>query len=87
MNVFSVIPDIYFVECNGDIGFVSAQLGYTALVGNNYKLTKCQNTYVVKPLDTFSKVAFSLGITEDELLKITKTKQLFIGQKIDLPKI
>lgn len=38
--------------------------------------------YVVKPLDTFFLVAKKLNITETNLRKIAKTKNLYIGQKI-----
>lgn len=57
----------------------------TALNGcqNNESANICTKLeYVVKPLDTFFLVAKKLNITETNLRKIAKTKNLYIGQKI-----
>ncbi len=39
--------------------------------------------YVVKPADTFDGIAKKLGMTEQQLFKITGTTRLFIGQRIE----
>lgn len=50
---------------------------------NNESANFCTKLeYVVKPLDTFFLVAKKLNITETNLRKIAKTKNLYIGQKI-----
>lgn len=50
---------------------------------NNESANICTKLeYVVKPLDTFFLVAKKLNITETNLRKIAKTKNLYIGQKI-----
>ncbi len=59
---------------NGKQEFV---LGDVVLLCKSY--TK---SYVVKPLDTKEHIAKTLGISVDELNKITNNKKLFIGQKI-----
>ena len=38
--------------------------------------------YVVKPLDTYEKIANSLGTTVEQIKKITNGKKMFIGQQI-----
>lgn len=48
------------------------------------KNLKYNITYIVKPMDTYEKVAKKLNISVDELKKIVKTKNLFVGQRIDI---
>ncbi len=38
--------------------------------------------YIVKPLDTYEKIASSLNLSVEEVIRATKNKPMFIGQKI-----
>ena len=38
--------------------------------------------YVVKPLDSYEKIAKNLNVSVDTIIKATKGKPMFIGQKI-----
>lgn len=42
-----------------------------------------KNVYVVKPADTFYGISKKLNIKEEDLLKITGSYRLFIGQRIE----
>ena len=41
-----------------------------------------EHCYIVKPLDTYQKIAQTLNITVEKLQEITNNKKLFIGQQI-----
>lgn len=41
-------------------------------------------TYIVKPMDTFEKVSTKINIPVEQLKQIAKTKNLFVGQRIDI---
>lgn len=41
-----------------------------------------KNFYIVKPLDNVKNVSKKLNMSEEELIKITGSKYLFVGQKI-----
>lgn len=43
-------------------------------------------TYIVKPMDTYQTVSKKLQMSIDDLKSIAKTKNLFIGQRIDIQK-
>ena len=51
---------------------------------NNFQNSKI--TYIVKPMDNFEKVSKKLNISIEELKQIAKTKNLFVGQRIDIQK-
>lgn len=40
------------------------------------------HVYVVKPLDTYEKIASSLGVSVEQIKTVTNGKKMFIGQKI-----
>ena len=41
-----------------------------------------EHIYVVKPLDTYEKIADELGVSEEKIIQVTKGKKMFIGQTI-----
>lgn len=41
-----------------------------------------EHMYVVKPLDTYEKIARELGVSVEKIKEVTKGKKMFIGQRI-----
>ena len=41
-----------------------------------------EHIYVVKPLDTYEKIAKELNVSVDKIIEVTKGKKMYIGQKI-----
>ncbi len=41
-----------------------------------------EHMYVVKPLDTYEKIAKELGVSVEKIKEVTKGKKMFIGQRI-----
>lgn len=87
MNIF--VPNIIFVETDDDEKQINSSiedygLNTKVMVGNNYYHTKQIKTYVVKPLDTYSKISKKMGISEIYLRDKYNNKPLFIGQILSL---
>ena len=40
------------------------------------------HVYVVKPLDTYEKIAQTLNVSVDKIKEVTKGKKMYIGQRI-----
>ena len=95
MQVKVVKKNIYKV-CNGDTLDTICNLfkidGDELLMINNIKEIKENQTlylpnsyshiYVVKPLDTYQKIAQKLGVNIQTVVDATNGKKMFIGQKI-----
>ena len=90
MNYF--ISNIVFVETEDDKNYINKNLNLFRLnasvsTGNNCVINNGSNsssggTYIVKPLDTIEKVALKLGITKDDVIKLSGCKALYVGQKL-----
>ena len=87
MNIFQIIPSIVFIGSEQDEIFVENLKSRGVIDNFNLKITNTvpKNKYIVKPLDTISSVAKKLDISEQELIKITNCKSLYVGQELILP--
>ena len=95
MNYF--ISNMVFVETEDDKNYINKNLNLFRLnasvsTGNNYVIhnstpnssnSSFGGTYIVKPLDTIEKVALKLGITKDDVIKLSGCNALYVGQKFN----
>lgn len=94
MIISYIFPQMIFIEDEKTLKMINKNF-------NNYYLNKRieigswfqtnpifkeEICYVVKPLDTFESVAKKLNISIEELKILSKTKHLFVGQKINILK-
>ena len=91
MIVNQIIPQKIYIEDENDLQTAQELLKEQNLTTNKKleinswsTILKEKNYYIVKPADTISSVAKTLNITEQELLNKISTKNIFIGQKINI---
>lgn len=92
MNIFEISPNVLSVDDEKDLEFLKTsgkgfiQLKYGKLNVGDVICTNSvgKNYYIVKPLDTIKSVADKLGRSEEDIKRRAGSKNLFIGQRIDL---
>ena len=91
MNVF--VSSVIFVEDEKDKQEINNNLNLYGLsknvsVGDCYKqdtdnyIIANEKIYVVKPMDTITKIATKLNIPEQKVKELVNSKMVFVGQKI-----
>lgn len=85
MILTDIKPIVISIEDESDISYIKNKYSKDCDIGTNlYGSLGNASCYIVKPLDTISKIANKLNISEDNLIKKLKSNIIFVGQKIDI---
>ncbi len=92
MIISSIYPQYIFIDDEQTLQLVLTTFDLTDYqksclkIGEWFKTTNSntESVYIVKPADTFKSVAQKLNISEEKLKAICKTKNLYVGQKIEI---